>query len=171
MTGLCRQVGDEDMFSYVPEAPSGAYLRGLYKEIMESQANLAQAASVVHTQLVTQTAFEAAQSLVTHPGSLLFRHHSEIFGCPSVDEHAALQRRLEQSEREVAELRARSAQASLPTPPVSEGPGALELLLCARSKLEAMAPAQARVIARMLVSCCWDAGFDPPTWLETISHA
>ena len=155
MTGLCR----------LP----GAYLRGLSKEITESQANLAQAASVLHAQLASQTAFEAAQSLVTHPDSLLFRHHAELFGCPSVEEHAALRQRLEQAEREVVELRAQCAQASLPTPPVGEGPGILALLCCIRSKL-VMAPAQARVFARMLVSCCWDSALESPAWLMTISN-
>ena len=87
-----------------------------------------------------------------------------------MEEHAALRQRLEHAEREVAELRARCAQDSISTPPVGEGPGALALLRCARTKLEAMAPAQARVIARMLVSCCWDAALEPPAWLMTISH-
>ena len=33
VTGLCRAVGEEDMFSYVPAAPPGAYLCHLSKEI------------------------------------------------------------------------------------------------------------------------------------------
>ena len=45
MTHLCRTIGDEDIFSYDPHAPPGAYLRGVSQEISDSLCELSQATS------------------------------------------------------------------------------------------------------------------------------
>ena len=128
LTELCRAVGSETHRTYAPSATPGVFLRGLSRDIAESQYNLAQAASVVHNQLATQIASEATHSLLADSGSLLFREHKAIFGCPSRKEYEALH-------REVLALRA-SAQPPRPSSPGTASNYIEKFLKSSRRKLD-----------------------------------
>ena len=165
MTRLCREIGDEDIFTYAPQAPPGAYLRGISADISASLCELSQASSLVNAQLATQTSLEAAQSLARSPNSSIFRHHAEIFGCTPLSESANLQRRLATAERELAALRAQPATASNPL-----GPSPSAFVEACRPQMAKLSPARAGELARVLLFACLDQDIQAPDWLLELSR-
>ena len=165
MTRLCRTIGDEDIFSYDPQAPPGAYLCGVSQEISDTLRELSMASSLVNAQLAAQTSMEAAQSMTRAPNSLIFRQHADIFGCASQTESADLRRRLPASEKKVAALRSQSMKASLLTPLPSLGPSPIAFVEACQSRLAKLPDPRAGEFARILLFACLDQDVRAPDWL------
>ena len=159
MTRLCRTIGDEDIFTYAPQAPPGAYLRGISQDISATLSELSQASSLVNAQLATQTSLEAAQSLARSPDSSIFRHHAAIFGCTPLSESADLKRRLATAERELAALRSQPATASTPL-----GPSPTAFVEACRPRLAKLSSTMAGELARVLLYACLDQDVRAPVW-------
>ena len=55
-------------------------------------------------------------------------------------------------------------------PPGPPAPTSVLSAIYTPAKLQSLDPSLARMIARVLVHGCWDAGVEPPVWLKTLSH-
>ena len=157
VSSVCHRIGDENVLQYAPDAPPGAFLRSLSREVTSCQAQLAQTASVLNARLASQACLEAAQSMISRPEGHLFRHHAEFFDCPSRDDHLALQQRLAQVEQELATSRS-----------VPQSSSAASLLDHCQTDLT---PAQSGDVCRTLVRACWVAHLPVPAWLDLLSKS